>query len=311
MSSSAPETAPTLGVLVSNYRTWDLTRRCLEQVAKVDGDGVDTVLVVDDASNDDGPSRPEPSGSAALPEGFRLLINDHNLGLPATLNRGLEEIGTDVVVVFDSDAYPLGAFAGAVRRAFADDPRLGVLGFATVDADGRPTGSWEREPGVLSLVLGQRLYRAYLRLIDRWPPRRVTVYSCAMAVRRDAVLAVGGFDEALDWLDLDHELCIRLDRAGWTVARTDAIRAFHEGAGAPQEVSQRVLRFYKTRWRLLRKFDKIRHPRLVRALILGRLHLELWTLRLFGRLLITDPARRRDTIEGRERVIDYCRTEYR
>lgn len=295
---------PTVGVLVSNYRTWDLSRRCIEEVLRHET-RLDSIVVVDDAS-----AEPPPASFGALGPHVRVLVNEDNRGLPATLNRGLAEIGTDLVVVFDSDAYPLTDFGETVRRAFLD-PDLAILGFATVDAAGRPTGSWEREPGAASLLLGQRLHRVYLRALRWLPVRRLTVYSCAMALRREAVLDAGGFDEGLDWLDLDHELCMRLRRKGWAIARTEGARAFHIGAGAPQEVSERVLRFYKTRWHLLRKFDRIRHPRAARALILLRLRLELALLRLLGPLLIPDRRRRLDTVAGRERVIRYCREHYR
>lgn len=287
-----------LGVVVTNYETWDLAARCVEEVL---ARGVRDVLVVDDAS----PS-PPPAG---LPERVRILRNERNLGLVRSLNRGIEETDADVIVLFDSDAYPLSDFAPAALRRFAGDPELGILGFRTVGASGRETGSHEPEPGVAGLVLGQRLHALLHRLVPGGGPP--CVFTCAMAVRRRAFDELGGFDEGFDWLDLDLDLCMRARRAGWKVEHDPAIVAFHEGSGAPQATSQRVLRHYKNRWRLLRKFGKIRRPALVRALVLARLRLELLALRTAGAAAFRDRQALEDKLEGRRALLRWCAEHYR
>ncbi|HSF44316.1 MAG TPA: glycosyltransferase [Thermoanaerobaculia bacterium] len=288
----------TLGVVVTNYNTWDLVARGVEHI-RAHGEGVDRVLVVDDAS-----AAPPPKGLAA-----EVLVNPENLGLVRSVNRGLRAVGTDLAVLFDSDAWPLTGFAVRLRQLFADDPRLAIVGFATVDEAGRPTASSETEPDAASLVLGQRLHALWLRLVpDRGPQN---VFTCAMALRLDAFRELGGFDEAFDWLDLDHDLCMRARRAGWRVIQAPDLVAFHRGGGTPQAASARVLRFYKTRWLLLRKLGKIRHPRLVRALVLARLRAEYALLAVAGRLLFQDRARLDDKLAGRRAVLSYCAENYR
>jgi GT2 family glycosyltransferase len=296
-------TPPTLGVMVTNYDSRDLTARCLEGVLS-HREGVDRILVVDDASPEGPPAPPDPS--------VEVRVNPENLGLVRSLNLGIRTLGTDLVVLFDCDARPLVPFASQIRERFAADPRLAILGFATVDESGRPAGSHEEEPEVWSLLLGQRLHARYQRFQHRRRSRgNLCVYTCAMALRRAAFDELGGFDEAFDWLDLDNDLCMAARRAGWGVAHESQLVAFHQGAGSPQKVSHRVLRFYRNRWRLLRKFDKVRYPGLVRALILGRLGVELLALRLAGPLLVRDPEALRDKLAGRREVLEHVRREFR
>lgn len=292
-----------LGVVVTNYNTWGIALRCVEQVL-AHGAGVDRVVLRDDAS-----TIPRP---AAIDERVEVVVNRTNLGLVRTLNRALREIGTDLVVLFDSDAYPTNDFAGPVRRAFESDPTLAVAGFSTVGSSGWPTGSSEPEPGVASLLLGQRLHALWLRLFGRGAEGRTSVYTCAMAVRREAVLELGGFDERFDWLDLDHELCMKVHRSRYRVGRLPEVVAFHEGSGTPQRSSERVLRFYKARWLLLTKFGKVRHPGLVRRAVIARLAVEwclLQALRPFA------PRRRRDDLRdkllGRRLALSHALDEYR
>ncbi len=293
-------TPPTLGVVVTNYDSRDLTAGCLEGVLS-HREGIDRVLVVDDAS----PEGPPVSSDPAV----EVRVNPQNLGLVRSLNLGIRALGTDLVVLFDCDARPLGPFASRIRERFTADPRLGVLGFATVDEQGRPAGSHEEEPEVWSLLLGQRLHTVYERL--RRPRGNLCVFACAMALRRTAFEDLGGFDEDFDWLDLDNDLCMAARRAGWRVGHEPDLVAFHKGSGAPQTTSQRLLRFYKNRWRLLLKFGKIRHPGPVRAMLLGRLGAELLALRLLGRRLVRDPETPADKLAGRRQVLEYVRRNCR
>jgi GT2 family glycosyltransferase len=244
----------------------------------------------------------------------RLLVNPVNLGLVRTLNRAMAEIGTDLAVVFDSDARPLGDFVTPVVRAFEADPLLALAGFRTVDEAGRPTASSEGEPDVADLVLGQRLAALRGRLGRRRGGGRAgrpSVYACAMALRCRAFDELGGFDEGFDWLDFDHDFSMRVHRSRWRLALLPDAVAVHAGSGAPQAAGARVLRHHRNRWRLLEKHGKIRCPRLVRALLAARLALEILVLGALGRLLFRRPEVRADKLAGRRAALAFCRREAR
>jgi GT2 family glycosyltransferase len=296
-----PSPGPRVGVVITNCDTWSLTLRCLDWLAPFRA-SLSDVVVVDDASAAPGPE--------ALPHGVRLLRNLERQGYGRALDRGIRDLDADVAVIFDSDAYPLRDFTGEVRDLFAADPRFAIAGFRTVDGEGRPTGSHEVEPGVAGLVLGQRLNALWSRFVRRGRSP-VCIFSCAMTLSKRAFDALGGFDQGFDFLDLDTDLSMRAHRAGWQVVHVPALVAFHVGSGSPQKTDHRVLRFYRNRWRLLRKFGKVRHPGLVRALILGRLGVERLALRLAGPLLVRDPEALRDKLAGRRRLLEHVRREFR
>jgi GT2 family glycosyltransferase/SAM-dependent methyltransferase len=280
-----------IGVVISNYETWPLALRCVRAVHEVGG--ADRIVVIDDGS-----ATPPPQ---ELLERSELLVNSTNQGLCRSLNRAVDACDTDVVVLFDSDAYPLAPFAERLRALFASEPRLGACAFSTVGTGGRPTASAEEEPDVLGLVLGQRLDALRRRRRgDRQAAERLDVFACASAVRRAPFLAVGGFDETFDWLDLDHDLSMRLRRAGYRLAVAGDLVAFHEGGGAPQKRGERVARHYRNRWLLLRKHGKVRWPRCTGAIIGLRLLLEL---ALLAPLRLVAPARFADLFAGRWRAL--------
>jgi GT2 family glycosyltransferase len=265
---------------------------------------LERIVVVDDHSS---------SPPKALPSDPRLVvrINSERRGFAATLNRAVEEIGTEVAVVFDADAYPLSDVSEAIRGAFAGEPRLGLVGFRTVDAQGLDTPSWSEEPGTFSLVAGQRLDGWLQRLKPAHRPERICLHTAALAVRREAFLAVDGADEDLGFLDVDIDLSMRLRQAGWIVRWDPTLVAYHEGGGSPIASRWRVQQLYRSRYKLLRKHGRIRFPGWIRAAVLLRLHLESLLLAVLGGLLFRDAGRRRDKAEGRRDLIQLVRREFR
>ena len=303
MANQVSEAAPplSLGVLVTNYNSWELARQCIEANLQLHGDRLARVVLLDDAS-----PTPPPWASDGR---FELVINAENLGFAANLNQGVEMVGTDIVLIFDADARPLQPYFDTILAAFAADANLTLLGFPTVDENGQPTPSTDKEPNVWSLILGQALYARAQKWIERNETRQC-LWLCALAVRRTTFEEMGGFDTEFDLLDVDIDLSMRVHRAGKRLISHPDLLAFHTGGGTPMFLSHRLLRFYANRWRTLVKHDKMKSPLFCKIAILLRLQIEFNVLRLAGAKLFPDAAVRRDKLEGRRRIIRYCRARY-
>jgi GT2 family glycosyltransferase len=286
-----------IAILITNYNTWNLTQHCARQCYLQDDGKFNSLLVYDDCSTTE--------FTETFPEGTRIHMGTPNVGLIKALNRAFSLVSEDIVVLFDSDAYPTTPFCEDVAAMFERDTSLGLLALRTVGNRGNPTESYTTEPNFWSLLLGQKLYAKVEKyLADR--SGRISVFTCAMAVRRQAFLELNGFDEAFDWLDLDHDFSMRVNRSAWKIAIAPGPRVFHEGGGTPQLTRNRVLRFYQNRWYLLKKFDRLPMERLIKGLILFRLRVEYLFLKLFGAIFISDEAIRADKLSGREQLIEFC-----
>ncbi len=286
-----------IAILVTNYNTWDLTERCVRNCLECDVGNFKRLLVYDDCS-----TRERPKSFPAGVEVFRAEINS---GLVKALNAAFRQINEDVVVVFDSDAYPTTPFCKEVSEVFAKDPMLGMVAFKTIGREGKPTESYSTEPNIWSILLGSALYaKAERWLCDK--SGRISVFTCAMAVRREAFEEVGGFDEDFDWLDLDHDLSMRMNRSQWKLTIVSTATAYHEGSGTPQLTRERVNRFYKARWHLLDKYDRLPMRRLTKILIIMRLFGEYLCLVTIGRAIFRDKSTREDKVRGREDLLRLC-----
>jgi GT2 family glycosyltransferase len=291
-----------LSVLITNYNTWPLTSRCVREFDRWSGDRLAELVVIDDHSE-----QPAPED---LPAYVRVIRNSENRGFVASVNQGFALTQGEIVLLFDSDAYPLMDLAEQVERFFQLQPQLGVLGFSLVGSSGKPSCAGQPEPDVASFLLGQKIgdyWLARRRLQIRGQP---VLYSCALAVRRAAFQAVGGFDEQFDWLDVDLDFSMRVQAAGWDVRIDPNLRAFHEGGGAPQSTSQRVFRFHKNRWRLLAKHGRITYPWLLKLGLGFRHALEYAVFLLLGRWLCASHAARDDKLQCRRRLLIDVWTAY-
>jgi GT2 family glycosyltransferase len=300
-SAFADKRPLSVGVLVLNYNTWDLALRALNAAINLESETVDEYVLFDDGS-----STPPPPG---VDRRVHVILGRVNRGFAAALKVAFTNMKSDIVVLFDADAYPLTPFAARVRERFGNDKQLGQLGFLSQDRSGSPTESFQSEPSQWSLLLGQKLYAHIPRKAPR--PSNLCVITACMATRLEAYAQVGGFDDTFDWLDVDLDYSMRLRKNGWRVAVDPSLSAVHEGGGTLQLQSHRVLRHYKSRWYLLRKHSLITNAVLAKYFILTRLRIELLALQLLGNFLFLSPETRADKILGRQKVISFCRTNYR
>ncbi|HYG65337.1 MAG TPA: glycosyltransferase [Thermoanaerobaculia bacterium] len=161
-------------------------------------------------------------------------------GLDFARNRALHEARGQVVAFLDDDAVAGPEWAAALLRPFQEDPRVGAA-TGRVEALALETeaqrlfeanGGFSRGTGRVRLPHDARrpLHGRRAPLIA-WA---VSVGSgCSLAVRRETLLALGGFDEALDLGPAlpgggDHDALWRLLEAGFEVVYEPTAAAFHE-----------------------------------------------------------------------------------
>jgi GT2 family glycosyltransferase len=167
------------------------------------------VIVVDNGSAD---------GSAAavrrVAPGVRVIALPVNAGVAAR-NLGVRAAATPLVAFCDDDSWwSAGALARAARH-FADHPRLGLLaGRILVGLDERLDPTCER------MARGPRLPGAP-------GPAVAGFLACAVVLRRDALLAAGGFEERFGIGGEEALLTMDLLAAGWTASYADDVVAHH------------------------------------------------------------------------------------
>jgi mycofactocin system glycosyltransferase len=170
------------------------------------------VIVVDDGSGDGSPQRARAAGA-------RVISNPGPPGPAAARNAGLAAAKTGLVAFLDADCLSPGDWAASLAPILEEDPELAIVaprvrGLPGAGAIARyETGYSPLDQGAEPSLVG--------------PGRRVGfVPSAALLARREALLAVGGFDHRLR-VGEDVDLVWRLIEAGWRVRYAPEAEVFH------------------------------------------------------------------------------------
>ena len=186
------------------------------------------LLVVDNGSAR--PLDPATLGPA------RLLQPGRNLGFAGGANAGIAAARAPLVLLLNPDALPEEGALDRLLEGFAALPAAAGLAPRLTGLDGAPQWAWQlrRLPSPAELLLHALPLGGAQGGLREEPPAGAPVEqpaAAALALRREAVLALGGLDEGFQpaWFE-DVDLARRLAAAGHTLCYWPAAR-FRHGLG--------------------------------------------------------------------------------
>ncbi len=236
---------PSVCLIIVTHDSADVLPRCLDAVA-AQTHLPDAVLVIDSGSGDGSAALAERhiEATAALAGRATVLRAAGNVGFAAANNLGIAQAGTELVALLNPDAFPEPDWLAALLAAADRHPEAAAFGSLQLCAD-RPDmvdgcGDVYHVSG-LSWRSGHR--RSLPTAEAEVPPRCVAraaleareIFSaCAAAAlyRRDAVLAVGGFDEDFFCYFEDVDLGFRMRLAGHAARHVPAAVVEHLGGAS-------------------------------------------------------------------------------
>lgn len=201
------------------YNTGDLlldsVRSVVEQeLFKTEGPGYWELLIVDDASTDEA-TRIALDRAAALSPAVRVLRNRRHRGAAGARNTGIDAAQGEWIGFLDSDDLWYPDFLGNLRDAFRDHPdsawRSAHFHVGNDAAQPKMVALGERSPCLYAIVKSDH-ERGHVSVLPR-PVDILLRCGCigimTVQIRRDALLAAGGFDESLTCAE-DYDLWLRL-----------------------------------------------------------------------------------------------------
>jgi len=191
------------------------------------------VIVIDNASD------ALPDLPSALPNGVPVTFIPlpTNLGAAAR-NHGAQAARGDWLLMLDDDSHPIDA---AFARCAARAPNTVAAIGAEITL---PTGRYE-DGGLPEVIIG-----------------------CGALVRRDAFLAVGGYDPSYQYYAEEYDLCAKLIGAGWHITHDRAFRVLHEKVSAGRDMNLILHRLVRNNgWTLMRYAPPSIRDRAIRGTI--------------------------------------------
>jgi N-acetylglucosaminyl-diphospho-decaprenol L-rhamnosyltransferase len=239
-------TAADARVLVSiiNYRTAEMTIRCVGTVLSELEGLTGTVVVVDNASGD---------GSADLIEAWiadrdlgsrvRLIRSERNTGFSGGHNIGIGAGEAELYLVLNSDAEVRPGFFRAMLAAAGARPEAGLFAPAIEREDGSVQDSCFRFPTPVSEFIRGANSGPVTKALARWTvslgsyPAEADIrwasFACIL-LRAAMVREIGPLDEGYFMYFEDIDYCREARRRGWRIARVPEARALHlQGGSGP------------------------------------------------------------------------------
>jgi N-acetylglucosaminyl-diphospho-decaprenol L-rhamnosyltransferase len=236
LTSGLPAPSCSLGVVIVNYQTFDLTMQCVASLLEHGIAAPQHIVVVDNDSPDGSGQRLNHS----LPAGVVRVLSKVNGGFGAGVNLGVAALKTDLVLVLNPDTRFPRNNMDVVRRLFDQRQRLGVAGLKLINPDGTLQYSARRFyslPDILArrTALGklapmQKLESSHL-LTRKWheePFEADWVMGTGFVVRRTAFELVGRMDEGYFLYFEEVDLCARMWAYGWRVMAVPEVELVHD-----------------------------------------------------------------------------------
>ena len=251
-----------MAVAIINHNTCDQLHACLQSIfletVAVHKKGM--VIVVDNASTD---------GSVAmLRDEFpwvTVQANEDNPGYGTAANQAIRLVSASwmakYVLLLNSDTRLMPFTLQALVDYLEGNPRVAIAGPLLLGLDGKLQNSCFSYPDLLNTLLTQTSLGKVAGLVplikERFQPdcsdqqaRAVPwLLGAALAIRREAFAAIGGFDESFFMYSEEVDLCYRLAQAGWQIHFVPQAAMIHVGGASTRRYRKEmeVLRYASTR----------------------------------------------------------------
>ena len=227
---------PDLSVIVVTHNGRDLALETL-QGARAAAGAIDVQwLVVDSGSSDD---TPDAIGRAWDDV---TVLRRPNIGFAAANNVALAEARGRYVLLLNPDVAVASGTLADLVDALDARPEVGAASVVQRAPDGSSQASARRFPSparelaeallVARIPFARRAGAADAPPIDDATERSVDwLVGAFLAVRREALAAVGGLDERFFLYSEEKDLCFRIRRAGWDVRHLPVMAVVHHCGG--------------------------------------------------------------------------------
>lgn len=236
------------------------------------------IIIIDNASRDGYPAKL----AGAHPQ-VTVIRTEQPLGFSAGNNRAIRESRSRFVLVLNDDAVLGDCSLGLMMRALEARPDVAMVGPKLLNPDGTlQTNFTNLRASTLPTLAASVLCSP--ELLGRWrPTRRIftqlkddnqsgtadELAGACLLVRREALDAVGFFDENFFYWWEDKDLCWRMSKAGWKLLylAEAAIVHYRSASTGKIEIIQRSVILYRSQMYFLKKHLSPVRYRLAKAVL--------------------------------------------
>ncbi len=226
---------PQISVVVCSYNGSRTIGDCLDGLKKLEYPNFE-VIVVNDGSKDN-------TEAIAMEFGFKVITTE-NQGLSSARNTGMHAAKGEIVAYIDDDARPDPHWLTYLAVTFLNTNHAGV---------GGPNIPPPNDGMVADCVASSPGGPIHVLLTDVMAEH---IPGCNMAFRKEALLAVGGFDSQFHIAGDDVDVCWKLQQRGWTLGFSPAAMVWHHRRNSVKTYLKQQLNYGKAEADLEKKWPE-------------------------------------------------------
>jgi GT2 family glycosyltransferase len=214
-----------LSIIIVNYKTPELTKRCIESILDTTQKEKPEILVVDNCSADNS----EQLITSKFPKVI-WINNKENSGFGRGNNMGAEQAKGDYLLFINSDIVVLENTITNCLNYIKANSDVGVLGCKLINEDGTFQKSIYHYAGDYMGVLKNNLIIDYV--FKPKPGKIKAVMGAFMLIPKKKFDDVRGFDPDFFMYAEELDLCRRIEKEGFRIDYLDTAIAIHKHGGS-------------------------------------------------------------------------------
>lgn len=216
-----------VSIIIVNYNTADVIVSCLESILRQKNISYE-IFIVDNASTDH-----SLSVLNSYQHKITVITNLKNIGFGCAVNQAAKSCTGKYILVFNPDAiFSKEHDLQNLLQFMEQNPKIGLVSPKIIKQN--------------SVTQPQKYYpgQKYSTVdFSHLPGPLAWVIGACMLIRREAFQQISGFDEEYFLYGEETDLCLRLRKAGWTIAHHDPVTVGHlGGASERQNPLEEILR---------------------------------------------------------------------
>ena len=237
-----------LSILIVNWNTRQRTLACIDSIRQfAPSQGVQIIVI--DNNSEDGSVEAIRKAHA----GVEIIENKENAGFGRANNAGLERAAGRIVLFLNSDTEITATTIPDLLGEFDTHPEVAAFGCKILGYDGAPQHSVRGFPTMGAYLysdtllgmpgLFRRAHDRYRRKqfdFEQWQPIEVAM-GAALAVRREVVTQMQGFDPRFFMYFEEADLCRRIHAAGHGLAYSPVPVVYHVGGASSRKNKARMM----------------------------------------------------------------------
>lgn len=226
-----------LSIIIINYKTPDLTSRCIESIYKSKVSFPFEIIVVDNDSQDN-----SKEIITSQYKEVKWIANDYNAGFGRANNLGLQHALGEFILFLNSDMLLEENTLVVCFEHIASYNKIGVLSCLLYNEDGSEQRSRFYHIANYKPLLKRNLFLDKIYKIK--DKELKAVIGAFMLIPKKVLDEVGGFDPDFFMYSEELELCNRIREKGYTIEQSEMTTAIHKHGGSTTD----------SRWSVRQKF---------------------------------------------------------